>query len=161
MRVINSGYGGEEPVDGVARLPGVLDAERPEVLLIEEGVNGLTTARVSSYGNRLRTMVSFARQRNIDVIIATLPPVGPPHTDTRPTKRAAIIQLNQRIEGIAAEFGIGPPLDLYSAFIADPGLLDLDGLHPTRAGYTRMAELFADEVIRRYDEQGQTSVRVV
>jgi lysophospholipase L1-like esterase len=159
VRVINSGYGGEVPADGVARLPGVLDAEHPDVLLIQEGINGLTTARVTSYGNHLRTMVSLARQHNIDVIIATLLPVRPPHTDSRPTKRAAVIQLNQRIGAIAAEFGIGPPLDLYSAFEANPSLLDFDGLHPTRAGYTRMAELFADEVIRRYDEQGQTSVR--
>jgi acyl-CoA thioesterase-1 len=159
VRVVNSGYGGEVPADGVARLPGVLDAEHPEVLFIQEGINGLTTARVTSYANHLRTMVSLARQRNIDVIIATLLPVGPPHTDSRPTKRAAVIQLNQRIGAIAAEFGIGPPLDLYSTFAANPNLLDFDGLHPTREGYTHMAELFADEVIRRYDEHGKTSVR--
>jgi lysophospholipase L1-like esterase len=159
IQVVNSGHGGEEPADGVARLPGVLDGEHPEVLLIQEGINGLTTARVTSYGNHLRTMVSLARQRNVDVIIATLLPVRPPHTDSRPTKRAAVTQLNQRIEAIAAEFGIGLPLDLYSAFEANPSLLDFDGLHPTRAGYTRIAELFAAEVIRRHDKQGQTSVR--
>jgi acyl-CoA thioesterase I len=159
VRVFNSGYGGEEPATGVARLPGILDAEHPEVLLIQEGINGLTTARVTSYGNHLRTMVSLARQRNIDVIIATLLPVGPPHTDSRPTKREAVTQLNQRIEGIAAEFGIGPPLDLYSPFQANPSLLDRDGLHPTRAGYTRIAELFAEEIVRRYGEQSQTSLR--
>lgn len=161
VTVANHGRGGEEPADGVARLPGVLDAERPDVLLLQEGVNGLTTARVPSHANYLRTMVALARQRNINVIIATLLPVGPPHTDSRPTKRAAVIQLNQRIEAIAAEFGIGPPLDLYSTFEANPGLLDFDGLHPTRAGYTRIAELFAEEVIRRYDNQGQTSMRAI
>lgn len=159
VKVINSGYGGEAPPEGVVRLPGVLNAERPDVLLIQEGVNGLTTARVQAYGNHLRTMVSLGRQRNIDVIIATVLPVTPPHTDTRPTKREAVIQLNQRIHAIAAEFGIGPALDLYAAFVADPSLLDRDGLHPTRAGYTRIAELFAEEVIRRYDQQRQTSPR--
>jgi lysophospholipase L1-like esterase len=159
VTVVNAGFGGEVPVDGVARLPGVLDAEHPDVLLLQEGTNGLTTARVTSYGNHLRTMVSLARQRNIDVIIATLLPVGPPHTDSRPTKREAIKQLNRRIEAIAAEFGIGPALDLYSAFEENPGWLDIDGLHPTRAGYTRIAELFADEIIRRYDQPGQAPVR--
>jgi lysophospholipase L1-like esterase len=143
----------------VARLPGVLDAEHPEVLLLQEGTNGLTTARVTSYGNHLRTMVSLARQRSIDVIIATLLPVGPPHTDSRPTKRTAIDQLNRRIEAIAAEFGIGPALDLNSLFEENPELLDVDGLHPTRAGYTRIAELFADEVVRRYDQSGHAPVR--
>jgi lysophospholipase L1-like esterase len=159
VTVANAGFGGEVPADGVARLPGVLDAEHPEVLLLQEGTNGLTTARVTSYGNHLRTMVSLARQRDIDVIIATLLPVGPPHTDSRPTKRDAILQLNRRIESIAAEFGIGPVLDLYAAFEDNPGLLDIDGLHPTRAGYTRIAELFADEIIRRYDQPGQAPVR--
>ncbi len=157
--VVNAGFGGEVPAEGAARLPGVLDAEHPDVLLLQEGTNGLTTARVTSYGNHLRTMVSVARQRNIDVIIATLLPVGPPHTDSRPTKRDAIIQLNRRIEAIAAEFGVGPALDLYSAFEDNPGLLDFDGLHPTRAGYTRIAELFADEVIRRYDQPDQARTR--
>jgi lysophospholipase L1-like esterase len=158
VTVANAGFGGEVPADGVARLPGVLEAEHPEVLLLQEGTNGLTTARVTSYGNHLRTMVSLARQRNIDVIIATLLPVGPPHTDSRPTKRTAINQLNERIEAIAAEFGMDPALDLYSAFADNPDLLGVDGLHPTRAGYTRIAELFADEVIRRYGQPGRARV---
>ena len=160
VRVFNSGYGGEEPADGVARLPGVLE-RRASRGAVATGRNQRAerAARVTSYANHLRTMVSLARQRNIDVIIATLLPVGPPHTDSRPTKRAAVIQLNQRIEAIAAEFGIGPPLDLYSAFQANPSLLDFDGLHPTRAGYTRMAEMFAEEIVRRYGEQSQTSLR--
>lgn len=161
ITVTNKGVGGEDPRGGVMRLPGVLDAERPDVLLLQEGTNGLMTARVSTYATHLRTMVSLARQRQIDVIIANVLPVGPPHSDsrTRPTKPADIIQLNQRIEAIAAEFGIGPPLDLYAAFQANPSLLDFDGLHPTRAGYTRMAELFAEEIVRRYGEQSQTSLR--
>jgi lysophospholipase L1-like esterase len=159
IRIANKGFGGEAPPQGVVRLPGVLDAEAPQVLLLQEGTNGLNSSRVTSYGNDLRAMVSLARQRNINVIIATLLPVGPPHTDSRPTKRAAVIELNKRIEAIAAEFGIAPALDLYSTFEANPGLLDFDGLHPTRAGYTRIAELFADEVIRRYDKEGRTSVR--
>ena len=160
ITVVNSGFGGEEPADGVARLPGVLDAERPEVLLVQEGTNGLNASRVTSYGNHLRTIVSIARQRNIDVIIANLLPVGPPHTDTRPTKPAAVRQLNQRIDSIAAEFGIAPALDLYSVFEANPDLMTpIDGLHPTREGYTRMAEEFADEIGRRYGQSSQTSLR--
>jgi lysophospholipase L1-like esterase len=160
ITVVNRGRGGEEPAAGVTRLPGVLAGDQPEVLLLQEGTNGLTMARVSSYANSLRTIVATARQRNVDVILANLLPVGPPHTNTRPTKAAAVRELNRRMDLIAAEFGIAPVLDLYSAFEADPSLISsIDGLHPTRQGYTRMAELFADEVIRRYDKQGQTSVR--
>lgn len=157
--VVNRGWGGEEPDEGVLRLPGVLDADQPEVLLLQEGTNGLTTARVSSYANHLRTIVATARQRNVDVILANLLPVGPPHTNTRPTKAAAVRELNRRMDLLAVELGIAPVLDLYAAFEADPSLLAIDGLHPTRQGYTRIAELFADEIIRRYGTAGQTSLR--
>ena len=158
LRILNSGFGGEVPSAGAVRLPGVLDTERPEVLLLQEGTNGLTSARVSAYAASLRTMVSMARNRDIDVVIAYLLPVGPPHTDSRPTKPAAVVQLNERIDSIAAEFGIGPPLDLYSAFEANPALMSFDGLHPTREGYTRIAELFADEIVRRYDAKSTSTI---
>lgn len=157
IAVVNRGWGGEEPDEGVIRLPGVLDAERPEVLLVQEGTNGLTTSRVPSYADHLRTIVAIARQRNVDVILANLLPVGPPHTNSRPTKAAAVRDLNRRMDLIAAELGIAPVLDLYAAFEADPSLLAIDGLHPTRQGYTRMAELFADEIIRRYGGGDQRS----
>jgi lysophospholipase L1-like esterase len=150
IMVDNSGYGGETPPEGVIRLPGVLDARHPEVLLLQEGTNGLTTARVTAYAASLRSMVLMTRARGIDVILANVLPVGPPHTNSRPTKREAVLQLNQRIEAIAAELGIGAPLDLYAAFVANPQLIGSDGLHPTRDGYTRIAELFAVEVVRRY-----------
>ncbi len=65
---------------GVMRLPGVLDAEHPEVLLLQEGTNGLNDlAGGIHYANNLRTMVSLRDSGNIDVIIANAV-AGPPTT---------------------------------------------------------------------------------
>jgi lysophospholipase L1-like esterase len=155
--VDNEGLGGEDPRGGVVRLPGVLQARQPEVLLLQEGTNGLTPDRVSQWASHLRTMVSTARGANVDVIIANILPVFPPHVNaSRQTKPAAVVQLNGRIKSIADEFGIAPVVDLYSEFAAHPQFIGADGLHPTREGYTRMAELFAVEIARRYGVDNQT-----
>jgi acyl-CoA thioesterase I len=158
--VTNRGFGGDTAARGAEKLPGILDAETPEVLLLQHGTNGLLASTVAGRANSLRDMVTAARQRNIDVVIANLLPVGPPHTNSRPTKPAAIIDLNKRIVSIAAEFGIGPPLDLYSIFVAGPNLIGVDGLHPTREGYTRIAEAFRDEIVRRYENKSTMSPRL-
>jgi lysophospholipase L1-like esterase len=160
VTVINSGFGGETAPRGLIRLPGVLDSEHPDVLLLQEGTNGLLPSNVAGREDSLRGMVAMARQRNIDVVIANLLPVGPPHTDSRPTKPAAVVELNRRIDAISIEFGIGTPIDLYSIFAARPDLIGMDGLHPTRDGYTRIAEAFRDEIARRYSRNTSTSLRL-
>ena len=160
ITVINEGYGGEDPRQGVLRLPGVLQAHNPEVVLLHEGTNALTSeARVSLWATHLRTMVSTARDRNVDVIIANILPVFPPHVTSRPLKPELVIQLNRRIDSIAQEFDVAPVVDLYSEFFANRQLIGMDGLHPTRDGYTRMAEMFVAEIVRRYGVETQTLFR--
>lgn len=154
--VANYGQGGETASEGVARLPGVLAAEQPEVLLLLEGVNNISRTSTLSIANNLRTMVSMARANNVDVIIATLTPVGPPYTNSRPTAADNVRNVNERIAIIAAEFGLGEPVDLYGLFQADMSLLGSDGLHPTADGYTRIAEAFTDAIVRRYDQRVQS-----
>ena len=159
LTVVNSGLGGETAARGLIRLPGVLETERPDVLLLQEGTNGLLASNVAGRADSLRAMVAAARQRNVDVVLANLLPVGPPHTDSRPTKPAAVVELNRRLDAIALEFGIGPPIDLYSIFVARRDFIGVDGLHPTREGYTRIAEAFRDEIVRRYGSDTSTSLR--
>jgi lysophospholipase L1-like esterase len=164
--VINEGKGGEIVhrstsgglMSGVDRLPRALDTHQPQVLLLQEGTNDLSMATMSSIAGGLRTMVSAARRRNIDVIIGNVVPVGPPHSDfdTRTTKPAAILELNQRIARIPGEFPGVEVVDLYALFDADKALLGNDGLHPTALGYTRIAEAFTDAIVRRYGQQAES-----
>ena len=70
---------------------------------------------------------------------------------SRPGTRATIIALNAEIRGMAAALGLGGVVDLYAALDGVPGLIGVDGFHPTATGYRRMADIFFAEIVSRYD----------
>jgi lysophospholipase L1-like esterase len=151
--VLNRGRGGETLPDGRRRLPGVLDADQPEVLLLLEGVNNIAglTRTGRDLAADLENMVREARRRNIQVLIATLLPVGDQWEARFPGTQEAIRTLNEKIPRIAARNDLGSPVDLYTVFSQAPSLLGMDGVHPTPTGYTRMAEVFFDAIAQRYE----------
>lgn len=142
--VTNAGLPREWAVDGVLRLPGVLAATNPQVVLLLTGANDLEAVPVQSTVNSvlvgLQTMVRTARNRGAAVFVATLPP-------GRPGGRLAlnnglVLSLNSGIRSGAAAEG-ATVVDLHAAMLADVNtLIGIDGLHPTEAGYQRMAETF-------------------
>ena len=84
--------------------------------------------------------------------MATLTPVSDEFERTVfPGMQAAIMALNADIRGIAADFGLGDVVDLYTSLAGDPSLLGPDGFHPSVAGYRRMAEIFFADIVSRYD----------
>jgi lysophospholipase L1-like esterase len=145
ITVLNRGRGGETAARGLERLPGVLDEDRPEVLLLLEGVNNIRFVPTEQLAEYLDDMVRAARRRNIDVLIATLLPT----TDDRLER---IKDLNEEIFDIARRRRIGDPVDLFSVFSSEPSLIGMDGLHPTAAGYSRMAEVFFEAIRERFEE---------
>lgn len=157
--VMNRGRGGETTLEGAVRLPGVLEADQPEVLLLLEGINniGLATNRQVS---ALRTMITAAQARGVDVIIATVMPMLPTSHVYKPTVPAQIDALNTQIFALSLQYGLGSPVDLFALFEANPHLIGKDGLHPTAEGQTRIAEAFRDEIVRRYDSR-TTSLRTL
>jgi len=151
--VLNRGLGGERLQSGAARLPGVLDADRPDVLLLLEGIISVRQIPTATNVRHLRTMISAARDRGIDVIIATVMPVGAGLEAKQPGINAAVVRLNVEIGNLAHEFALGDPVDLYGLFNASPFLIGRDNLHPTAEGFTRIAEEFNQAVISRYDKR--------
>jgi lysophospholipase L1-like esterase len=151
VSVLNRGWGGERLDEGVKRLPIVLDADRPEVLLLLEGVIEVRRIPTSRNVGYLRTMISDAQTRGIDVLIATLMPVSAALEAKNPGTNAAIVRLNVEIVRLAQEFGLGEPVNLFALGQAEPQILGADGLHPTADGYTRIAEVFRDAILSRYD----------
>jgi lysophospholipase L1-like esterase len=149
--VSNQGKGGEDTREGAARLPSVLDAEKPEVLLLLEGVNAVWLLPTATQASSIRTMIVAARRRRVDVIIATLMPVSAEYDARRRGSLSRIRALNDRIFEMAGEFGLENVVDLFALFEANMHLLGADGLHPTLEGQTRIAEAFRDEIIRRYE----------
>ncbi|HEY8536873.1 MAG TPA: SGNH/GDSL hydrolase family protein, partial [Vicinamibacterales bacterium] len=98
-----------------------------------------------------------AQVRDVDVIIATLFQVTDQREGERPGTKVAISDLNRRILSLARQLDIGL-VDLEAAFgdPPEPALMGSDGLHPTAAGYTRIADEFFDVIVDRY-EVGATS----
>jgi lysophospholipase L1-like esterase len=146
-----SAVGGETIFGGFTRLPQALDAFNPEVLLLFEGVNGITLIGPTVVAEFLRAMVVRAQARGVFVLLATLTPVGPDREALRPGVTAAIVDLNARIRAMSLELGLGPAVDLHSAFAADPTLLSSDHFHPNQRGYTRIADEFFRAIRARFE----------
>jgi lysophospholipase L1-like esterase len=141
--VVNRGKGGETAVDGSDRIEVELDALRPEVLLLEEGVNDLLGGdplKVDVVIDALRDSVRKAKARGVRVLLATLVPGRP--GQSRSGAVTLISPTNQRIRQLALSEGV-TLVDLYAGFGGSPDpYIDVDGLHPNELGYQKMAEIF-------------------
>ena len=142
--VTNAGKSKEWALDGAQRLPAVLAATRPQVVLLLAGANDLAAMPDSIGLNNalvgLQTMVRTARATGATVLVATLPPVRPGGRLSLPV--ALVQTLNATIRG-GAPFEGAILVDLETAMAANvTTLIGSDGLHPTEAGYQRMAETF-------------------
>lgn len=151
--VINAGIGGETTAQGRARFVDTLTSAKPDVLLLLEGYNELSTREVHDIMDDLRAMARSAQVRDVDVVIATLFHVTPAREADRPGSNEKISALNDEIREIAAELKIGI-VDLERAFGSppDPSLIGSDGLHPNPDGYTLIAEEFFDVIKRRFEK---------
>jgi lysophospholipase L1-like esterase len=143
LQVTNAGRPGEWAEDGALRLPGVLSTLRPEAVFLLEGVNelfALSTPGVQRAGRALDTMAREVRNRGARLFLATLPP---PRGTSATTVPVALIQsLNATIRTTAR--GENAVLvDLYEALSTDINrYIGPDGLHPTEAGYQKIADTF-------------------
>jgi len=150
--VFSEGGGGETSAGGVTRLPGVLSADNPEVLLLFEGVNDLGTGDPSTIPpliSNLRTMVQQAQGRGVRVFLATLLPEIP--GAQRAGAAALIVPANDQIRPLAASLG-ATLVDLYQAFRGNEStLIGSDGLHPTELGYQTIARTFFDAIRMRLE----------
>ncbi len=124
-----------------------MTAQRPEVVLLQEGVNDLHqfgTSAVPEIASSLRRMVVEAKSRGMRVYVGTLLPER--LCGCRAFAESLIAPANDQIRGMAAAEGV-PLVDLYQAFGGQTStLLGIDGLHPTEAGYQRMANTFFDAI---------------
>jgi lysophospholipase L1-like esterase len=156
ITVINEGAAGEDIQGGVANLAGILTADMPEVLLLQEGINTLNdrhAAGIPLVVDGLRTMIQEARSRSITVFAGTLLPERPGGCRAYDYAEGYddIIEANVQIRRMIGTEG-AVLVDLYEAFNGHTALLiGEDGLHPSAAGYQRMAEEFF-KAIKKYLE---------
>ncbi|HEX7088330.1 MAG TPA: GDSL-type esterase/lipase family protein [Vicinamibacterales bacterium] len=153
--VVNDGVGGETTAQGRARFLESLTRAKPEVVLLVMGYNRITQTPTNEAADDLRAMIRSAQVRDVDVIVATLFQVTDKREQERPGTKVAIDALNREIRSLAQQLRIGL-VDLEAAFgdPPEPALVGSDGLHPTAAGYTRIADEFFDVIVSRYERDG-------
>lgn len=158
--VINRGAPGERASQGESRLPGELNQHRPRVLLLLEGINdmigGVSPERAAS---SVLQLVQIARLYNVTVLVATMPQTFYSVSPTgviRENARTQIVPFNTEVRRLVEGLPNVYVVDLYSTFGTDQGagLMGNDGLHPTPAGYQRMAEAFYAAIVTRFPVYG-------
>ena len=157
IAVSNEGWPGEFIDTGLKRLPGALTDNGPEVVLLLEGANDLSASASSAttqyIAGKLRDMVRACKARTTAdrVLLANFPPqfVGTPAG--RGSGWAFVPELNSRIASVAASEG-ATLVDLYTPMNADvKRYIGQDGLHPTEAGFTLMAQTFAAIIQQKFE----------
>jgi lysophospholipase L1-like esterase len=162
ITVLDEGYGGELVSTGVARLPAVLNLQTPGALLLLEGANDLNqfgAAGIPNIVSGLTQMVRNGRGRSMTVFVGTLLPQRANGTPPRASFPQLVVPTNDAIRMMAADEG-AILVDLYQAFggVADSVLIGSDGLHPTAAGNTRIAETFYEAIRARLETPSMSAL---
>jgi lysophospholipase L1-like esterase len=157
--VENQGVPGETAATGSQRLQSVLDTYHPQVLLLLEGVNDLNGGfGVNATISRLQTMLEIARLYNVTVLIGnmyqTYVTEDPIDGHIRSNGASEIPSLNAGIQQIAQGQQNVFVVDLFHAFGSDRSLVGGDGLHPTEAGYTRIAAWYRGTIEEKFAVRG-------
>jgi len=146
----NEGRPAELAQSGALRLPGVLAANNPEVVILLHGVNDIVVfgaSAVTRTAGYLETMARDARSAGAEVVLCTLPPER--QSGFRAGDPTALALYNDAIRQIAAREGA--TLVDFARNFGDLRLIGTDGLHPTEDGYTRMAQLLFEALRARYE----------
>lgn len=133
--VLNASISGETTIGGLARLPQLLAAHRPALVLVELGANdALRGLPVAAIRANLGTIILACRAAGAEVLlIGTEIPVnyGPQYRDT----------LRSMYQGLALEFNVPLVPFLLEGIAMDPSLMQADGLHPTTAAEPKVLEI--------------------
>jgi acyl-CoA thioesterase-1 len=134
--VVSSGVPGERTADGLERLPQVLDAHQPRIMLLCLGGNDLLRkvddAQIEA---NLRAMIEMARARGVGVVLIGVP-------------RPALIGGTAGFyESIARDYAIPFEGEILNEILRDNEYKS-DPIHPNARGYRRLAVAIAD-VLRR------------
>ena len=155
VEVFNGGRAGRRATQDRERFNAAMSDARPQVILLMEGANDLNAPfeagegindRIRTTTNALEDMIRDAGARQIPVFLATLPPQRP--GAPKAGAAAFVTRFNDALRAMAAKKG-AEIVDVFSGLTtADIGQ---DGLHPTEAGYRRIAEIWLQALKARYE----------
>jgi lysophospholipase L1-like esterase len=151
ISLVNEGLAGEGASEATAmpRFVSAMATHRPQVVLILTGYNdilgtGLIGLQEEAGAAAINAMAAEARNRNARVFIGLITPRRPGGRRAIPDSR--IDAFNSRLRAIAAgENAIA--VDLHTALSGNVNTyIGIDGLHPTEAGYRKIAETFLESI---------------
>ena len=127
LRVVEAGIPGEESDAGLARLPEVLDATQPDLVILGHGGNDLLRKRDPTQTKaNLRRMAELAQSSGASVVLLGVPKPGL-FLGTHPLYRELANELDLPLEN-----------DALAEILGDPALKS-DAIHPNAAGYAQLA----------------------
>jgi lysophospholipase L1-like esterase len=140
-QVANQGKPGEAVTDPAtfSRFVSVTPSSQYDVVLLMEGANDLGAVSTQASISGLGQMIDSARSRGLTVMLATITPRNP--SGSKGANAGLVAPFNDQVRTLAISKGV-PLVDVYVAFGGDLSLLSSDGLHPTKAGYKRIADTF-------------------
>ena len=151
ITMTNQGAGNEQILDGVQRFNQVFPGSGAQVVLLQEGVNGLGFVGPDTSTGLMRIMVQQAKSAGARVYVGSMIPTVPGRP--RSGNPAALVTYNDVLQIMSSQEAI-TYVDLYNPMLADAqALIGSDGLHPTEAGYRRIADLFFDAIKRELEER--------
>lgn len=158
ITVGNAGRGGERAEEGVIRLPGVLTETQPELVLLLEGVNDLNLYGAAGLQRTLAKvgeMIALCQMQGRQVMVGTLPPERP--GGFRAGAVALVDPFNDGLKDVVRSQGASL-VDVNAGFGGDLSLLGADGLHPTVAGYQRIAQSFFEAIQQKFETLAQIAI---
>lgn len=128
LEVVNAGIPGELSTQGLERLPRVLDATRPQLLILCHAGNDMLRRKdLQLAADNIRAMVELALVRNIEVLLVGVPQPG------------LLLGTPAFYSEVAAATGVPVELDVLTDVLSSSELKS-DAIHPNDEGYARMAE---------------------
>jgi acyl-CoA thioesterase I len=123
--VVNASISGETSAGGLSRLPALLEAHRPGLVLIELGGNdGLRGLPPAHFRDNMQRMITLSREAGAKVMLAgvEIPPnYGNAYRDRF---RAVYRDLAEENEVALLPF-------ILEGIALEPGMMQADGIHPT------------------------------
>jgi lysophospholipase L1-like esterase len=162
ISVHNQGKPLESAVQGVSRLQGLITTGNYEALTLMEGaidIGDRDSVTAQKGLDAIRTMVRNAKGQHVRVFLATLPPENSNGNCPNRGLAASLVEpYNSGLRNIASQEGV-ELVDVFQAFNGDTTtLIDCDGLHPTPAGYTKIAETFFTSIQQALGQSSASSL---
>jgi acyl-CoA thioesterase-1 len=142
--IINEGIPGDTSEGGLQRLPALLEAHQPKLLIVELGGNDLLRqAPQTEIVHNLKTILSMAKTQGVASVLVAIPEISP--------LKAAVGNLSDHplYENIAKETATPLITDVFSDVLSDRDLKS-DQIHANALGY----RVISDKMYVKLQELG-------